>query len=171
MKEQTRSLAARREEAYRMGRRRRGDIKAFLLFALNDHAMHGYEVIQYFEKITHGLWSPSPGSVYPTLQLLEDAGFVTSKEDEGKKIYTITQAGRKEAARLPVGSFGSDPEQAQAINGLRDNNTMVRHLMQHIIRSGSVADLQKASDIMSAARIELSKLLGHYPEGTEPYQK
>jgi DNA-binding PadR family transcriptional regulator len=171
MSETIKSFAQRRVEAYRMGRRRRGDIKAFLLFALNERPMHGYEMIQFFEKISHGLWSPSPGSVYPTLQMLEDGGFVTSKEVEGKKVYSITEEGRKEAERLPVGSFAQDPEQANAITSLRDNNTLVRHLMKHIIREGSVTDLQKASDIMKTARVELSKLVGHYPDDATPYQK
>ena len=56
--------------------------------------MHGYEMIKALEERSGGLYSPSPGSIYPTLQMLEEGGFVTGKEVEGKKVYTMTEAGR-----------------------------------------------------------------------------
>ena len=56
--------------------------------------MHGYEMIKALEQRSGGFYSPSPGSIYPTLQMLEEGGFVTSNEVEGKKVYTITDEGR-----------------------------------------------------------------------------
>ncbi len=56
--------------------------------------MHGYEMMKALEEKSGGFYSPSPGSVYPTLQMLEDGGHVTSKETDGKKVYSITDAGR-----------------------------------------------------------------------------
>ncbi len=157
------SFADRRMDAYRMGRTRRGDIRIFLLWSLCERPMHGYELIQFFKEKTHDLWTPSPGSVYPTLQLLEEQELVTSKKVDGKTVYTITKQGRKAAEELPKGSFANDPLQSEAITKLREPNLIVRGLMKKIIIEGSVDDLKKAAAIMEKARIELSKLVGHYP--------
>ena len=55
--------------------------------------------MQRLEEKTEGAWRPSPGSVYPTLQLLEDEGLARASEQDGKRVYEITDAGREEAAR------------------------------------------------------------------------
>jgi DNA-binding PadR family transcriptional regulator len=154
-----RSLAERRVEAYRMGRKRRGDIRIFLLWSLAVRPMHGYELIQFLTEKTHGLWTPSPGSVYPTLEMLEDQGLVTSKEKDGKRTYSITEAGRELAAKLPKGSFVDDPEQSEAIGNLREANMLIRRMMQRIVTQGSIEDMQKAANIMRTARGQLMELM------------
>jgi DNA-binding PadR family transcriptional regulator len=75
-------------------RMRRGDMKFLLLEVLKEGPRHGYEIISELEQRFRG-YRPSPGSVYPTLQMLEEGGFVTGQEIEGKKVYTITDAGLK----------------------------------------------------------------------------
>src|SRR5438034_995425 len=72
----------------------RGDLKFALLELLQERPMHGYEMMKALEEKSGGFYAPSPGSIYPTLQMLEDRGFVTSNNVEGKKIYTITDSGR-----------------------------------------------------------------------------
>jgi DNA-binding PadR family transcriptional regulator len=72
----------------------RGDLKYALLELLQEHPMHGYEMMKALQDQTGGMYTPSAGSVYPTLQMLEDRGFVTVSEVEGKKVYSITDAGR-----------------------------------------------------------------------------
>src|SRR5437588_5590054 len=72
----------------------RGDVKFALLQLLQERPMHGYEMMKALEEKSGGFYTPSPGSVYPTLQMLEDRGFVTSNEVEGKKVYSITDSGR-----------------------------------------------------------------------------
>jgi len=88
----------------------RGDFKYFILDLLKDKPRYGYEVIRELEERSHGFYSPSPGVVYPTLQYLEDMGYVTSKEQDGKKVYTITNEGLK---------FLDD--QAQTVNDIRSH--------------------------------------------------
>src|SRR5262245_50022324 len=78
---------------------RRGEVRTHILAALRDKPMHGYEVIQELEAQSEGRWRPSAGSVYPTLQQLADEGLVTSEEVDGRRTYTLTDAGRKEAER------------------------------------------------------------------------
>src|SRR5947209_9137259 len=72
----------------------RGDLKYVILDLLNEQPRHGYDIIRALEQRFEGMYSPSPGSVYPTLQLLEDQGYVTSSQGEGKRVYTITDEGR-----------------------------------------------------------------------------
>ena len=72
----------------------RGDLKFVILRLVSEQPMHGYEVMKALEKESGGYYRPSPGSVYPTLQLLEDEGYVTVVEKDGKKTYTITDDGQ-----------------------------------------------------------------------------
>src|SRR5258707_10198192 len=78
----------------RGGRMRRGDIRTAVLVVLAEEPGHGYDVIQRLEEHTGGAWRPSPGSIYPMLQLLEDAGRVQSHERHRKKVYAVTDTGR-----------------------------------------------------------------------------
>ena len=72
----------------------RGDLKYMILELLRDRPMHGYEVMRSLEETSGGAYTASPGSVYPTLQALEDDGYVSSEERDGRKVYTITDEGR-----------------------------------------------------------------------------
>ncbi|OFW58631.1 MAG: hypothetical protein A2133_07850 [Actinobacteria bacterium RBG_16_64_13] len=71
----------------------RGGIKFAVLEHLKDKPRHGYDIIRDMEERSGGFYSPSPGAIYPTLQALEDQDLVTSAVEEGKKVYTITEAG------------------------------------------------------------------------------
>ena len=73
----------------------RGDLKYVILRLLKDKPMHGYEVMRALEEESGGWYKASAGSVYPTLQMLDDQGFVSVQEADGKKVYSITDAGRK----------------------------------------------------------------------------
>lgn len=120
----------------------RGDLKYVILDLLQDGPRHGYDVIRALEERFHGFYTPSPGSVYPTLQLLEDQGYVTSSERDGKRVYTITDEGRaflKERAdtvedvrsRMAAGWGGKvSPE----LRGLIDE---VRQLGQFVFAQGT----------------------------------
>ncbi|WP_423930149.1 PadR family transcriptional regulator [Candidatus Palauibacter sp.] len=72
---------------------RKGELKFVLLRLLADEAMHGYELMRRLEEESGGLYTPSPGSVYPTLQLLEDQGYVSSTQEDGKRVYRLTSEG------------------------------------------------------------------------------
>jgi DNA-binding PadR family transcriptional regulator len=72
----------------------RGDLKFVILRLVSERPMHGYEVMKALKEESGGYYQPSPGSVYPTLQMLEDEGYLSSEERDGKKVYTITDEGR-----------------------------------------------------------------------------
>jgi DNA-binding PadR family transcriptional regulator len=73
----------------------KGDLKYVILDLIKDKPRHGYEIIRELEELSHGMYKPSPGAVYPTLQMLEEMGYTSSTERDGKKIYTITEQGRQ----------------------------------------------------------------------------
>jgi len=74
---------------------RRGDIKYIILDLLKDRPSYGYEIIRALEERFHGFYIPSPGTVYPALQMFEEMSYVTAAEQDGKKVYTITGEGRR----------------------------------------------------------------------------
>ncbi len=82
-------------EGWRGFRMERGDLRYVILDLLKDRPSYGYELIQALEERFHGFYSPSAGTVYPTLQWLQDLGFVSVAEQDGRKMYTITDAGRQ----------------------------------------------------------------------------
>ena len=73
----------------------KGDLKYVVLDLLKEKPRYGYDIIRALEERSHGFYTPSPGVVYPTLQMLEEMGYASSAEQDGKKIYTITEEGRK----------------------------------------------------------------------------
>lgn len=75
-------------------RAEKGEVRYLILDALRDEARHGYDIIQTIEKRSGGGYKPSPGTVYPTLQLLEEMGHVSSRKEANRTIYEITDEGR-----------------------------------------------------------------------------
>ena len=94
-----RDRAFRGERFFRdFGRERpcsKGDLKYVILDLLREKPRYGYEIIRALEERSHGFYTPSPGVVYPTLQMLEEMGYASAAERDGKKIYTITEEGSK----------------------------------------------------------------------------
>jgi DNA-binding PadR family transcriptional regulator len=79
---------------WRAPKARRGDIRAAILAVLAEQPMNGYQIIQEIATRSGGVWKPSPGSIYPTLQQLEDEGLVRVETDAGRRAYTLTDEGR-----------------------------------------------------------------------------
>jgi DNA-binding PadR family transcriptional regulator len=88
------------EERFFRGSRRgtsfqKGDLKYVILDLLKDKPRHGYDIIRELEELSYGFYKPSPGVIYPTLQMLEEMGYASSIEQEGKRVYSITEEGLK----------------------------------------------------------------------------
>ena len=75
---------------------RHGSLRLYLLRLLDEEPRHGYEVIRLLRDRFMGVYSPSPGTIYPRLARLEEEGLVTHDEVDGRKVYRITEAGREE---------------------------------------------------------------------------
>ena len=141
---------------------RRGDVRSALLIALLDGPGHGYELIQALETKTDGRWRPSPGSVYPSLQLLADEGLVTATDRDGKRTFELTDAGRAEAeARIAAQGY---PWEAMD-RGRGDHSALriaVRDLHQAAKQVGFTASpevVERATEIVTQARKDLYRLL------------
>jgi DNA-binding PadR family transcriptional regulator len=141
---------------------RRGDVRSALLIALLDGPGHGYELIQALEAKSDGRWRPSPGSVYPTLQMLTDEGLVTASDVDGKRTFAITEAGRALADER-VASRGL-PWDAMDRGGVEQGSlrTATRDLhlaAKQVGVTGSSEIVERATEILTNARKELYRLL------------
>ncbi|WP_433147247.1 PadR family transcriptional regulator [Actinomadura nitritigenes] len=148
------------------GRRtRRGNVRAALLALLAERAMHGYEMIQELDERTGGVWRPSPGSVYPTLQMLEDEGLVTSREEGGKRLFSLTDTGREQAAAQTTAPWDEVTEAAGA-NALREREAFGQLLgaMKQVMAVGSDAQKARALDVINDARRRIYGILADDPE-------
>ena len=90
---------------------RRGEVRDAILAVLSRQPMHGYRIMQALADESGGHWRPSAGSVYPTLQQLEDEGLVTGEETDGKRVFSLTEAGQAAAAEAAAtqASQGTEP--------------------------------------------------------------
>ncbi len=84
-------------------KRERGDVRAAILALLAEEPMHGSQIITELTERSGGVWRPSPGSVYPTLQALEDQGLVTADKSEGRRVFSLTAEGRTAAEEVADG--------------------------------------------------------------------
>lgn len=161
----------------------RGDLKYALLKLLQERSMHGYEMMKALEERSDGFYTPSAGSIYPTLQMLEDRGFVTVAEAEGKKVYSITDAGRSflnERQKEEEGFQGPPPRpweqfgrrwQEPEVQALRSEAMEVARLFAIAGRS-AFNDPQKLAQlhtIIEHTRKELSDLI--YSSGEKPAEE
>ena len=158
--------------AGRGGHRRRqwfgaGDMKYVILKLLRDKPRHGYEVMKELEERMHGCYSPSPGTVYPTLQWLEDEGLVVAREVEGKKVYEITDTGRAfldENKDTVEDIFDRVRETVERTVGgsMVEVNRALGQLVKTVYRTGWKADSDAArkrvADILAKAAAEIEEL-------------
>ena len=148
----------------------RGDLKFVILRLVSEKPMHGYEVMQALEEESCGCYKASPGSVYPTLQMLEDEGYVRSTEDNGKKTYEITDEGREyldEHGDVVDEIFERISAFADRFWGqdTRDLSSAFSRLAQSTFEGAFAWEtgpelLRKMADALDRARQELEDLMG-----------
>ena len=152
----------------------RGDLKYVILELLKDQPRHGYDIIRALEERMRGYYRPSPGSVYPTLQMLEDLGYVSSSQQEGKKVYTITDEGRRylteqqstiDVIRSRIAAGWDAAQRPEVSDLMHELQQLGRALFHHGTR-GALNDperLRKLRDIVAHARAEVESLSGERP--------
>ncbi|GAA2009117.1 PadR family transcriptional regulator [Microbacterium ulmi] len=143
----------------RMGR---GDVRAAILSLLAEKPMHGYQIINEIGERSGGAWKPSPGSVYPTLQLLADEGLISVEESNGRKTYSLTDEGRQEAGS---GAERSAPWEASGARegwqagALPKAGVALAQAVAQVARSGSPEQAQQAVSVLDEARRKLYSIL------------
>jgi DNA-binding PadR family transcriptional regulator len=155
------------------GRARRGDVRSAILALLAERPMHGYEIIGELTERTDGLWRPSPGSIYPTLQLLEDEGLVTAQADEagGKRRYALTEEGRRAAAEVAQGPAPWEAVAAGAPEGARAlRQALVRLLpvVRQVMMSGGPREYEEVAKLLDETRRRIYAILANEPSATAP---
>ncbi|WP_431040981.1 PadR family transcriptional regulator [Streptomyces sp. P1-3] len=143
------------------GRARRGDVRASILALLRDRPMHGYEMIQEIAERSGGAWKPSPGSVYPTLQLLEDEGLIGSQSEGGKKLFSLTDAGRAEAeagSQAPWEEAGRGVDW-EAMQEIRQAGFGLMEAFAQVWKTGTPEQRQKGLTVINEARKKLYLIL------------
>ncbi|MEU4881506.1 PadR family transcriptional regulator [Streptomyces althioticus] len=143
------------------GRARRGDVRASILALLKDRPMHGYEMIQEIAERSGGAWKPSPGSVYPTLQLLEDEGLIVSESEGGKKLFSLTEAGRTAAEDGPEAPWeeASRGVDWEALTEIRQAGFGLMEAFGQVWKTGSKEQREKALAVINEARKKLYLIL------------
>src|SRR5947209_16178351 len=147
----------------------RGHLKYVILELLKDQPRHGYYIIRALVDRMRGHYRPSPGSVYPTLQMLEDLGYVSSSQQEGKKIYTITDEGRRyledqkstvDDIRERIASGWEAAQRPEVSDLMHEVQQLGRALFRHGTR-GALHDperLKRLREIVARARAEVESL-------------
>ncbi|WP_078316111.1 PadR family transcriptional regulator [Mycobacterium sp. D16Q16] len=144
------------------GRGQRGDVRAAILALLAERPMHGYEMIREIAERSNNIWRPSPGSVYPTLQLLVDEGLIVEAEGSGsRKQFDLTAEGREAAEKLDTPPWdkineGADPS-------VLDLRSALGQLMGAVAQSAHAASAeqqQRIIEIVNSARKQIYGILG-----------
>ena len=135
---------------------RKGDFKYTILQYLKDKSSYGYEIIRGLETRFHGWYIPSPGIVYPTLQMLQEMGYVTVAERDGKRVYTITKQGRQFLTER--GEFeGKIPENISDIGETMREFGRLAQLLKVKLRTANAEKLTGIREAISRAYETISK--------------
>jgi DNA-binding PadR family transcriptional regulator len=141
------------------GRGRRGNTRAAVLALLTERPMHGYEMISELEQRTGGVWRPSPGSIYPTLQLLEDEGLITSEESGGRRRFTLTDAGRAEAENADQPWRGLDEGRMAQAQAFREAGFGIMQALRQVGMTGNEDQRRQALEVLNETKRKLYAIL------------
>ncbi|SEC00086.1 DNA-binding transcriptional regulator, PadR family [Streptomyces sp. PAN_FS17] len=132
-----------------------------MLALLKDRPMHGYEMIQEIAERSGGAWKPSPGSVYPTLQLLEDEGLIASETEGGKRLFSLTEAGREAAESGPEAPWeeASRGVDWEALGEIRQAGFGLMEAFGQVWKTGNKDQRDKALTVINDARKKLYLIL------------
>ncbi|MBW6469171.1 MAG: PadR family transcriptional regulator [Coriobacteriia bacterium] len=141
-------------------RAKRGDVQAAVIALLGEQDMHGYQIIQELSERSAGAWNPSPGSVYPALQALEGHDLVSSADVGGRRVFSLTELGRKHAAMLPEQApWEAMAEDSDGSRRLRDAFHGLMSATVQAARTGNNDYIERTACILAAARKSIYLML------------
>jgi DNA-binding PadR family transcriptional regulator len=149
-------------------RAKRGDIRTGILALLNEEPRNGYQIIQELGQRSGGAWRPSSGAVYPALQQMEDEGLIVAEERDGKRAFTLTEAGRLAYAATNPDESGAPWEALQEAlrGGIGEEWRTVGGLVQEVamaamqvVRTGNAAQITQAATQLKNTRRALYRIL------------
>ena len=132
-------------------RARRGDIRTAALLLLAEEPRNGYQLMQELEERSGGVWRPSPGSVYPALSQLEDEGLVRAEEQDGRRVFTLTDAGRAAVAERPADA----PAPWDELSGAVDDDVagLATEIRGALMAAGQIGRVGKPEQVAAAQKI------------------
>jgi DNA-binding PadR family transcriptional regulator len=146
---------------------RRGDVRAALLVLLDEQPHTGYSLMEELERRSDGTWRPSPGSVYPTLQQLEDEGLIAPEPGEGRTPYALTDAGK---AYVDENREALGEPWAKSAEGIGEGRLELRGLVAQIAAAtyqvgaaGDDAQVERAKELLVQTRRDLYQILADKP--------
>lgn len=148
---------------FRGRRAARGDIRASVLALVAEQPMHGYQIITELVQRSNGAWRPSPGSVYPILQQLQDEGLVRVEETDGRRVVHLTDAGREyvdahpDELAAPWEAVGGRPD--EQTRDLMDALRGLAGAAWQVAQAGSLAQLERATALLADTRRRLYGIL------------
>jgi DNA-binding PadR family transcriptional regulator len=152
------------DSGVRRRRSPRGRVRREMLILLQDGPKHGYELMQLISERNGGVWQPSPGSIYPTLSMLEDAGLIVGREEDGRKVYTLTDAGRSEAEVLmsepDAGGGGREVDLGREIRA-------TFQALRQVGMVGTVEQRQRALQLLAGLRRDIYRMLAEDPPSSD----
>jgi DNA-binding PadR family transcriptional regulator len=144
----------------------RGDVRSAILRLLAEEPSNGYQIIQELTERSRGVWRPSPGSVYPALQQLEDEGLIQAEERDGKRVFRLTaqgegavQAQGDTAAPWETAGDEFDRTAGEQANIHRQLIGQVVTAMAQVIQAGSESQIARAQEVMANTRRALYRIL------------
>ncbi len=156
----------------------RGDVRAAILALLAEEPMHGYQIITELGERSGGVWRPSPGSVYPTLQAMEDQGLIAADSPQGKRVFHLTPEGREAAVAAGDGPAPWEDAARSADRSLVDLKGLtfeVGAAIMQVGRAGTDDQIKAVADILTETRRRIYLVLADggergaadiQPEGT-----
>lgn len=140
-----------------------GDVRGAILVLLSESPMHGYQIIQEISQRSEGLWRPSPGSVYPALQQLEDEGLVRVEKSDGRKVAHLTDEGvaHVEEHREELGTpwDAATEDYGEDLLELRDLIGQVATATAQVMQAGNSSQISEARRLLSDTRKQLYRIL------------
>lgn len=139
----------------------RGEVRTAVLALLAEQPMHGYQMIQEIELRTAGQWKPSAGSIYPTLQMLTDAGIITAEEANGRKTYSLTEEGNAEGIDAAASAPWVDQEKRgnPVFRKLPKASVGLAQAVGQISQSGSAEQVEQAIELLDETRRKIYAIL------------
>jgi DNA-binding PadR family transcriptional regulator len=147
----------------------RGDVRTAVLRLLAEEPRNGYQIIQELTERSGGAWRPSPGSIYPALQQLEDEGLIRAEERDGKRVFRLTEAGQSAAATLGAAAAPWDAASdriGETELDLRQLIGQVATALIQVAQAGNESQLARAKEVMTNARRSLYRILAEDDEVT-----
>jgi len=152
-------------------RARRGDIRAAVLAVLSEQPMNGYQIIQEIAERSQGVWKPSPGSIYPTLQQLEDEGLVRAEAENGRRVFHLTDDGEAyvaahpEEVSAPWEAMAAPPDDDE--HDLRPLIGQAAAALWQILATGSADQQARAREVLADTRRRLYGILAEGDDDTD----